>query len=56
MCLSANLVITPHTHERAGDYVIGASVHLPYVLYDQNDTLAVDSPFQTLEVDFSSNL
>ena len=45
-----------------GGYVIGAGVHL-YMYYvhmrpqkSLNGTLAVNSPFQTLVVDFSSNL
>ena len=50
--------ITLHIYARAGGNVIGAGVHL-YV-YDPkknlNDTLAVDSPFQTLAVDISSNI
>ena len=43
--------------DRSG-YVIGAGVHLCiYVTQESlNFTLAVDSPFQTLVVDFSSNL
>ena len=48
---------TLHIHARAGGNLIGAGVHL-YV-YDPkknlNDTLAVDSPFQTLAVDVSGD-
>ena len=44
-------------------YVIGVDVYLFVLMYvyvwppkSLNGTLAVDSPFQTLAVDFSSNL
>ena len=37
-------------------YVIGAGVHFETPQKSLNGTLAVDSLFQTLAVDFSSNL
>ena len=60
-------IFTPHTHVRTGGYIIGTGVHLyiyicicppppPPKKKCLNDTLAVDSPIQTLAVDFSSNL
>ena len=56
----------PRTRSASGEYVIGAGVHL-YVCVcvcvcvcmtkkSLNGTLAVDSPFQTLTVNFSLNL
>ena len=63
--LQSNRVFTPHVHARAGSYVIGAGVHYMYVYICMyicdiqeclNGTLAVNSPLQTLAVDFSSNL
>ena len=58
------ILITLHAHAQVGGYVIVSGVHLYACLYvpmyvtkkSLNGTLAVDSPFQTLAVDFSSNL
>ena len=52
-------VLILHAHVQAGGYVIRAGVHLHVYMYmtpQKVGTLAVDLPFQTLAVDFSSNL
>ena len=53
-------LITPHVHARAGVMLFGVGVHLYTYVCDAkkslNGTLAVDSPFQILTVDFLSNL
>ena len=55
VCLFS-LIYYPARTCASGGYVIGADVCIYIYLCVTNATLAVDSPFQTLTVDFSSNL